>query len=488
MSNGSNRGAAGDELWVVDVTAPLATGRVREVAADAAARLKLPVEKLIVLLENRIGPVTKPLPHASAARVAEVLHLSGAEVQLRPADRDDAAEQGEAPKPGAAESDEEERTASEPASRAVSAATPDADTHPGAPERPEIADAPEELDGPTGEGPPEATIGRASRGRPTGTEASHERRPEASRSADDPWGRLSGDEPDDEAMLAGWKHTPEPTARPAEPRPADPGPVDAADAVERAAAGPPPAASPSSSTSPTRRPPVASEDDDRIPIAQRLPARDEPHEEPSSWSYGLRDPFAEAEARERTLRRWVLMIALLVASTIFVILQWAYSRPDLDGRGPAGFDHGLVAYRDGAFVSAARAWTPLAEDGDPKAMYMLGWMAEFGQGRPWSNREAASWYRQAAERGHAPSQLRLADLHLRGLGVDYDLEAALDWYLEAAQAGIPRAQREAALVLARLDRVDDARVWLARAASRDPDAAAWWKLVNDPRDATNVSP
>ncbi|HKK94175.1 MAG TPA: hypothetical protein VJ925_12130, partial [Longimicrobiales bacterium] len=98
---------SGETLWVVDVTAPLAPGRVRWVAGEAAARLQLPAEKLVALLENRIGPVTKPLPKASADRVAEVLDLAGAEVSIRAAGPADAGrtstERPEARTPGASE-------------------------------------------------------------------------------------------------------------------------------------------------------------------------------------------------------------------------------------------------------------------------------------------------------------------------------------------------------------------------------------------------
>jgi hypothetical protein len=203
--------------------------------------------------------------------------------------------------------------------------------------------------------------------------------------------------------------------------------------------------------------------------------QDDEDEQP--FAFGMRDPFAEAEQRERTVRRWVLIIALAVSAAVFLALQWAYSRPGPNERTPPPYADGLTAYRSGAFVSAARAWTPRAEAGDTDAMYMLGWMAEFGQGRPWSNREAAGWYRQAAERGHAPSQARLADLYARGLGVDLDPGEARRWYIAAAEGGVPRAQREAARSLAAAGQLSSARGWLERAAEHDPEAAAWLALV-----------
>jgi hypothetical protein len=278
----------------------------------------------------------------------------------------------------------------------------------------------------------------------------------------DAWASLDERPDEDEAMLGRWTA---PTGR--GPRtPSPPPEIEAPDPPRStdSAAGPQPIAD---------RPPLREPDDE---------------DEEASWAYGLRDPFADAEARERRVRRWTLMIALLVASTIFVVLQWAYSRPDLADVTPPPFAEGLAAYREGAFVSAARAWTPRAEAGDAEAMFLLGWMAEFGQGRPWSNREAASWYRQAAERGHPRAQLRLADLYRAGLGVEYDEATALRWYRAAAEGGVARAQRELALALARDGRADEARAWLERAAaSDDPVALGWWSLEGE-APATTVSP
>ena len=579
-------------LWVVEVTAPLASGRVREVAADAAARLKLPVEKLVALLENRIGPVTKPLPRASAARVAEVLDLSGAEVALRQADVEQepvapsepevppAADVAEAPEgtdaadapdpadttdatdttdvpdtteatnaagapavtaapdvpppaaepsappsstpvepaapaapdpPSQADDRPSERPSNDPTHPPVAAPAPrdgsapsvlpdpsdpvvrsdrrdvaDVDRGPASPDRDEGAPSsgappPDDASLPPGAPP---VLGRAGRGL-DGDAAPPRAAPR------DAWFSLDDDRSDeDEAMLGRWtvpsgfepraggrpltpvgdtappSRDPEPTdpVRDPEPTPSPPAPASTTSPSERASPAPPRGIA--------ERPPVAEHADDEDP----------------SWAYGLRDPFADAEARERRLRRWTLMIALLVASTIFVALQWAYSRPGLGDATPPSFAEGLAAYREGAFVSAARLWTPRAEAGDAEAMFLLGWMAEYGQGRPWSNREAASWYRQAAERGHARAQLRLADLYRAGLGVEFDEEAALRWYLAAAEAGEPRAQREAALALAREGRRDEARAWLARAADGDdPVAVAWWSLEADGA-ATPVSP
>ncbi|MDZ7707031.1 MAG: hypothetical protein U5J97_03880 [Trueperaceae bacterium] len=568
---------SGETLWVVDVTAPLAPGRVRWVAGEAAARLQLPAEKLVALLENRIGPVTKPLPKASADRVAEVLDLAGAEVAIRAAGSADgghASVEGREPSEPAAggaasESASEDASApeepvpadgpqSEPASEpdpdpasdtapdsaprstaappttratqhptdgaaraardadtdAPASTASDAETHVevdtgdasvdvGAREEPrgrqEIADPQETPRTTTDDRPTEASAAgdEVGPGTPRRERAEAASPPPVGRpgttardagARDDPWKSLDDDE--DEAMLGAWTHRAASAPSDAAAKAASAGSssqsagLGAAARATRRPAPPAPAATGSPGGGPTSSvvPPFDPSESPDVMIDRTADADGtDDEDEDEGWAYGLRDPFEEAERQERAMRRWALAFALLVALGIFLVLQWAYSRPGLGDRTPPGYDVGLTAYRDGAFVSAARAWAPRAEAGDVDAMFMLGWMAEYGQGRPWSNREAAGWYGQAAQRGHAPSQLRLADLYARGLGVAFDPDVAARWYLAAAEGGLPRAQREAALAMARDGRHAEAAAWLDRAAAHDPDAAAWLALVDAAR-------
>jgi len=539
---------AGETLWVVDVTAPLAPGRVRWVAGEAAARLQLPAEKLVALLENRIGPVTKPLPKASADRVAEVLDLAGAEVSIRaagPSDRgrgsaearketdpqaseaaaEAASERASAPESGPESGSEyvpEAASESVTAARSVSETVPDPAPPPGDDPEPESSRTPpvdvatdatrfrtqagereQDVRSPADEHAASEAEDTAATSaapvEPEGRAADAEASPPVGRPGatrrdrdvrdDDPWESLEDDE--DEAMLGAWTHRAasapfEPVSPPAS-RPSLTGAADGGAASGRDQAGvpraapraAPPAAAPGGRPPGTAAPTFDPSDPPHVVIGRD--ADDEDDDGDEGWTYGLRDPFAEAERRERAVRRWALVASLLVALGIFLVLQWAYSRPGPGERTPPPYEAGLAAYREGAFVSAARAWAPRAEAGDADAMFMLGWMAEYGQGRPWSNREAAGWYAQAAQRGHAPSQLRLADLYAQGLGVAFDRDVATRWYLAAAEAGLPRAQREAALAMAHAGRHAEAAAWLDAAAAHDPDAAAWLALMRAAR-------
>jgi len=50
--------------------------------------------------------------------------------------------------------------------------------------------------------------------------------------------------------------------------------------------------------------------------------------------------------------------------------------------------------------------------------------------------QAASWYRRAAEAGHADAQVNLGVCYFKGDGVSKDAEQAVSWFRRAAEAGL----------------------------------------------------
>lgn len=52
---------------------------------------------------------------------------------------------------------------------------------------------------------------------------------------------------------------------------------------------------------------------------------------------------------------------------------------------------------------------------------------------------AAGWLREAAEKGHAPAQMRLGELYVQGLGVASDPQEAAKWMRQAAAQNYPHA-------------------------------------------------
>jgi hypothetical protein len=104
--------------------------------------------------------------------------------------------------------------------------------------------------------------------------------------------------------------------------------------------------------------------------------------------------------------------------------------------------HGISAFNHQDYVSASRAFIPLAERGVPAAQSYLGFMFQTGRGVPQNYTEAAMWYRRAAEQGDSLAQYSLGLLYDRGQGVPRDIVEAGKW-LNLATAGSPRRAREA---------------------------------------------
>jgi TPR repeat protein len=104
------------------------------------------------------------------------------------------------------------------------------------------------------------------------------------------------------------------------------------------------------------------------------------------------------------------------------------------------FQKGLAAHKHGDYATALKEWRPLADQGDAKAQYKLGFMFERGRGVPQNNAQAVKWFRRAAEQGHARAQYSLGVRYTRGEGVLMDDAEAVKWFRRAAEQGHARAQ------------------------------------------------
>lgn len=100
----------------------------------------------------------------------------------------------------------------------------------------------------------------------------------------------------------------------------------------------------------------------------------------------------------------------------------------------ADFNTGVAAYNRGDYAAAFAEFMALAERGQAKAQFNLGFMYEKGLGAPADDGEAMKWYRKAAEQGHAGAQNNLGVMYETGKGVPQDYVEAYFWYsLAAAQ-------------------------------------------------------
>ena len=97
---------------------------------------------------------------------------------------------------------------------------------------------------------------------------------------------------------------------------------------------------------------------------------------------------------------------------------------------------------------------PLAEKGDPRAQYRLGWMFyngvdQNGEEVKQDYNEALKWYRKAAEQGNALALDSLGAMYYLGRGVERDFKEALKWYRKATEKGHANAQWQLGVMYAK---------------------------------------
>ena len=95
--------------------------------------------------------------------------------------------------------------------------------------------------------------------------------------------------------------------------------------------------------------------------------------------------------RIAALKRLILLMALMAFSTS--------ARADVED--------GLLAFNNRIYQIAFKEFQPLASNGNISAQFHLGLMHDYGLGTPKDARAAARWYREAAQQGHAKSQVNL---------------------------------------------------------------------------------
>ncbi len=123
-------------------------------------------------------------------------------------------------------------------------------------------------------------------------------------------------------------------------------------------------------------------------------------------------------------------------------IQMQFSRPSLFSPRSAKPDDMPIAYSayiKGDYGTALRIIEPLAEKGDIRAQYILGYMHESGHVKIQDFELAAKWYRRAAEQGDAISEISLGILYENGQGVEKNFVEAARLYRKAADRGSARA-------------------------------------------------
>jgi TPR repeat protein len=93
----------------------------------------------------------------------------------------------------------------------------------------------------------------------------------------------------------------------------------------------------------------------------------------------------------------------------------------------AGFDEAVAAYSVGDYATAMTEFKALAEQGDVKSQYFVGFLYHRGFGTEVNNTEAAKWFTKAASQGDATSMYYLGKMAEKGEGMPKDLAVAHMW-------------------------------------------------------------
>jgi S1-C subfamily serine protease len=109
---------------------------------------------------------------------------------------------------------------------------------------------------------------------------------------------------------------------------------------------------------------------------------------------------------------------------------------------PARADYaaGAAHYARGDYERAFLEMVPAAADGNADAQFTVAVMHDVGQHVAIDKKEAAEWYRRAANQGHPNAQLRLAGMLFDGDGIKRNRREAYVWALLSAER-LPTAQQ-----------------------------------------------
>lgn len=106
----------------------------------------------------------------------------------------------------------------------------------------------------------------------------------------------------------------------------------------------------------------------------------------------------------------------------------------------AQLDDAVAAAHRGEYAVAFQLTSPLAENGDARAQFNIGYMYANGWGVQRDLVGAVNWYRKAAEQGLEIAQHHLGIAYINGNGIERDDAEAARWFRRAAEQGFSRAQ------------------------------------------------
>jgi TPR repeat protein len=101
----------------------------------------------------------------------------------------------------------------------------------------------------------------------------------------------------------------------------------------------------------------------------------------------------------------------------------------------AGYKEGKEAFDKRDFDAAWKELEPLAKQGNPDAMFLVGTMHHMGAGAPVSYKDAADWYRKAADAGKLDAVFTMGIVYEGGIGQPRNIAEAFKWYKKSADRG-----------------------------------------------------
>jgi uncharacterized protein len=110
-------------------------------------------------------------------------------------------------------------------------------------------------------------------------------------------------------------------------------------------------------------------------------------------------------------------------------------------------DEAVAAAHRGDYAAALKRLLPLAEKGDARAQFDVGFMHAYGWGFQRNPAEAIAWYRLAADQGLSVAQHFLGLAYVNGEGVRPNDETAARWLGRAAAQGFAQSQYLLGLML-----------------------------------------
>jgi len=101
----------------------------------------------------------------------------------------------------------------------------------------------------------------------------------------------------------------------------------------------------------------------------------------------------------------------------------------------ADFQEAVEAYELGQYKRALKHFVPLAQKGNAKALFNIGFMIEQGKGVPANPKLAIKWYKRAYKLKHNNAPFNIAYIYYNGSGVKINYQKAMEWYKKAAEVG-----------------------------------------------------